>query len=402
MNFNFKKFNPFFILFTLLLIPFIAYFYRPDFIGFDPYGFLLLTCNANNAIGLTGIPLAIFSNLPCNFLILKADLFFLAFISGCFIIKLSQLFSPKQGWRASYLVFLSSVYVLEFSKLENEAFAFPLLFASAYFFFKGLKVVKGSRTNHAIAFALLVLAGLIWKGSIFYLIGYLLNLGFLIIALLPFLAIYFKGNFLYWKILFGHIMGSSLVSEDLPFKFHRHFALNPGIVGAVLNPVLAPQTILYFALGTLSSKYWILSLPFLTVGLVIVHQMLAETTKFKRKHDTFLDKIMEKAINFFEQNHTEVFAVIAIFSVIAVSQTILLGEPDSQDWDGIEFALSLDKNVSNSWDLGYWILWKGGQTESFQSPVNQKEFFPGQIAIIREDNNCTTLKSFEDVNVVRC
>ncbi len=402
MKFEFSKFNPFFILFTLLLIPFTAYFYRPDFIGFDPYGFLLLTCNANNVIGATGITYAIFSNLPCNFLALKAILFSLAFISGCFIIKLSQLFAPKQGWRAAYLIFLSSVYVLEFSKLENEAFAFPLLFASAYFFFKGLKVVKGSRKNHLTAFTLLILAGLIWKGSIFYLIGYLLNLGFLIIALLPFLAINFTGNFLYWKTLFGHIVGSNLVSENLPFKFHRHFALNPGLIGAILNPILAPQTILYFALGTLSSKYWILSLPFLTVGLVIVHEMLSETTKFKSKHSTFLDKIIEKAINFFEENHVIIFGLVAVFATIAITQTILLGEPDNQDWEAIDYALALDNNIGNSWSYGYWVLWKGGQTESFQSPENQKQFFPGQIAITQTDNNCVTLKRFEDVNVVRC
>lgn len=402
MNLEFSKYNPYIILFILLLIPFTAYFYRPDFLGFDPYGFLLLTCKANNIAAITGIPYSIFTVLPCNFLALKAILFTLAFVSGAFIIKLAKLFSPKHGWKASYLIFLSSVYVLEFSKLENEAFAFPLLFASTYLFFKGLKKTKNSRTNHATAFILLILAGLIWKGSIFYLIGYLLNLGLLLLALLPFLAIPFNGNFLHWKNLLGNIIGTNIVSEDLPFKFHRHFALNPGIVGAILNPILAPQTILYFALGTISSKYWILSLPFLTVGMVIVHQRLANSSKFESRHSTFLDKIFQKAINFFEENHAQIFAIVAIFSVIGVTQSVLLGQPTQDNWDGIEFALSLDENISNSWDLGYWILYRGGQTESYQSPANQKQFFPGQIAIIREDNNCTTLKSFKDVNVVRC
>ena len=402
MNWNFKKFNPYIILFTLLLIPFTAYFYRPDFIGFDPYGFLLLTCKTSNAAGITGIPYSIFTALPCNFLALKAILFTLAFISGCFIIKLSQLFSPKHGWRASYLIFLSSVYVLEFSKLENEAFAFPLLFASAYLFFKGLKTVKNSRTNYLTAFALLILAGLIWKGSIFYLIGYLLNLGLLLFALLPFLVISFEGNFLHWKGLLENIIGTSIISEDLPFKFHRHFALNPGLIGAILNPILAPQTILYFALGTISSKYWILSLPFLVTGLVIVHQRLFNSPKFESKHSTFLDKILQKAINFFEENHTQIFAIVALFTTIAVTQTVLLGEPTQENWNAIDYALTLDNNAGNDWSYGYWVLWKGGTTESYQSPYRQKQFFPGQIAITQLDHNCTTLKNFGDVNVVRC
>ncbi|GAG78402.1 unnamed protein product, partial [marine sediment metagenome] len=245
MTLNFSKYNSYIILFTLLIIPFIAYLYRPDFIGWDPYGFLLLTCKANNIAGITGIPHYIYTILPCNFIILKTILFSLAFISGCFIIKLSKLFSPKHGWRAAYLIFLSSVYVLEFSKLENEAFAFTLLFASTYFFFKGIKTVKNSRKNSIIAFALVIFAGLIWRGAIFYLIGYFLNISILIITLLPFLAIKFEGNFLYWKTLYGNIIGTTTISEDLPFKFHRHFALNPGLIGALLDPLLLPQTLLY-------------------------------------------------------------------------------------------------------------------------------------------------------------
>ncbi len=402
MTLDFSKYNPYIILFTLLIIPFIAYLYRPDFIGWDPYGFLLLTCKANNAVGITGIPHLIYTNLPCNFIILKTILFSLAFISGCFIIKLSKLFSPKHGWRAAYLIFLSPAYILEFSKLENEAFAFTLLFISVYYFFKSIKIVKNSRKNTIIAFTLVILAGLIWRGAIFYLIGYFLNISILIITLLPFLAIKFEGNFLYWKSLWENIVGTNMIAEDMPFKFHKHFALHPGLIGCFLDSLLLPQTLLYYALGTISAKYWMLSLPFLVVGLVIIHERLSNSPKFENKHNTILDKIFKKTINFFETNYEQIFSIVSIFCVIAITQTVLLGEPTQENWEGIEFALSLDKNVSNSWDLGYWIMWKGGQTESYQSPVNQKQFFPGQIAIIKEDNNCITIKKFSDFNVVRC
>ncbi len=402
MNFDFSKYNPYFILFVLLIIPFIAYLYRPDFIGFDPYGFLLLTCNANNAAGLTGITHAIFSNLLCNFITLKIMLFSLAFISGCFIIKTAKLFSPKHGWKASYLIFLSSVYVLEFSKLENEAIAFTILFASLYLFFKGFKIVKNSRKNHLTAFALVILAGLIWKGSIFYLIGYLLNISILIIALLPALTIPFKGNFLYWKSLLENIIGTNNIAENQPFKFHRHFALNPGLIGALLEPLLLPQTLLYFALGTASSKYWILTLPFLTIGMVIIHQKLSQSNKFESKHTTFLDKIFQKAINFFETNHSQIFAILSIFTVIAITQSILLNPPQQSDWEPIEYALSIDNNVNNDWSIGYWILWKGGTTQSYQSPQKQTPFFPGQIVVTQQDNNCSNIKTFEDFNVMQC
>ena len=144
--------NPYFLFFLLALIPFCAYFLRPDFLANDTYGFLALVCQNNNLVGASGIPLMLFSLLPCNILALKVLLFACCVVSGFFIIKMATLFSPKNGWRACYLLFLSSITILEFCKLEEEAFAFPFLFASVYFLFKGLKT--GKRIPYAMAFGL--------------------------------------------------------------------------------------------------------------------------------------------------------------------------------------------------------------------------------------------------------
>ncbi len=372
---------PFFLFFFLLLIPFLAYFARPDFVGMDSYGYLLMVCQNNTIAGVIGLPFYIFSLLPCNFLVLKAVLFALAFVSGCFIIKMAILFSPKNGWKAAYLVFLSSVPVLEFVKLENDQFAFPLLFASVYFFFKGIKT--GKRTPCIYCLILLIVAELIWKGAFFYLIGYALYIWPIWILLLPPMLIVPEwvgmiNKDFHIKSLIRLITYDYGIMENMPFKFHVHFLLNFGILGVVLDPLLMPMGLFLFILGVGSAKFWILSLPFLAVGMVL---------------------LLEKA----NYPLLEQIAVIAsALLILGLVQSVWLNPPNEEHWEAIDYALSIDKNVNNDWGMGYWVLWKGGTTESFMGSVRQQEFSAGEIVISDQNLDCAILEDFERVKVYRC
>ncbi len=385
--------NPYLIFFLLVLVPFFVYFLRPDFLANDTYGFLLLVCENNNVVGATGLPFLLFSLLPCNILALKVILFGCCVVSGWFIIKMAILFSPKNGWRACYLLFLSSITILEFCKLEEEAFAFPLLFASCYFFFKGLKT--GKRLPYFLAFGLLVPAGLLWKGAIFYLIGYGLNLGFILLALSPFFLIVFKGNDLHWRSLLEIVVRGWVVKEDLPFKFHAHFLLTFGLFGAILEPLLMPQALFFTALGLASAKFWPLSLPFLAVGLVLLPEKVEELRLLDE-----LPKRLQGLIKHFGLN--TVILIVSLFCVVGLAQSVWLAGPTQNEWSAINFALEIDNNANNDWGLAYFVLWKGGTTSSYQSPNKQQPFLPGQIVITQFDNNCSVLKTFGDVNVVQC
>jgi len=367
-----KKPNPFLLLFILLLIPFSVYFVRPDLIGNDGYGFLLFVCTGENIVGLAGVPLAIFSSFTCNLLAIKAVLFALAFISGCFILKFCEVFTDEWD-KAAYIIFLSSVFVLEFVKFENDQFAYPFLFASLYYFFKGM--TYGRRKSFAKSLILLGVAGLIWQGSIFYLFAYSFNAVALAVVSLPIIL---------WKRaeIVGAILRTFQIAEDMPMQFHLHFILNFGLFGAILEPILAYQALFLFGLGAFSAKFWILSLPFLVVGMILLLKRLEGLPHLK-------------------WFNVQTFAmVLAAFCLLGVAQSVWLNQPTESDWRALEFSQGLEEDVEVDWSMGYWARWYGIQTESYGSFHRQTDF--NGIAVTRQDLNCPTLKAFGEVRVVRC
>lgn len=362
--------SPFLIFFLLLLIPFTALFLRPDFVGFDTYGFLAITCQNSNVSEAAGIPFIAFRLLPCNFFALKVFLFALCFVSGAAVIKMATLFSPKNGWRASYLLFLSSTTVLEFSKLENDQLAFPLLFVSLYLFFKALK--KHDRAAGLDSLGLVFVAAAFWEGAVFYLIGYTLNVGILALFSIP-AIIFFRGK------IVSAVLRTVVVAEDLPFQFHIHFLANFGLLGAMLSPLLLPQAVFFFALGVASAKFWILSLPFLVVGAVLL-----------------LERIDRQRLN-------EIVFVIAVFSTFGLAQSVWLNPPQPYHWETIDYALEVgDNNINNDWGLGYLVKFRGGETESYMSPGQQQEFSVGQVIVSEQVLECPMLKEFGKAKVYKC
>ena len=365
--------RPLLFFFLLLLVPFTVCFLRPDFIGVDSYAHLLLTCKNNNVSGITGTSFSLFSVLPCNFMALKLLLFGCAAVSGFFIIQTCRLFSPKNYWLASILIFLSSTTVLEFTKLENDTFAIPFLFASIYFFYRGIKT--GSRKSWAACFGLLAPAAMLWTGAGFFLLAYALTVYLLWVFIIPVMLT--VGNFGVDSFL-GQVIRTNRVAEDLPFKFHVHFLLNIGVAGCILEPILLPQAAFFFMLGIASAKFWILSLPLLVVGLVRI-----------------LEEVKIPALTTF-------FLIASLVTVGALAQSVWLNPPTQDDWQAIDFALAVDGNANSDWGKGYWMRWKGGTTDSFGSVHRQTPFLDGQVVVTQRDTNCTVLKEFGTRKVVRC
>ena len=369
--------NPYLIFFLLLSIPFTVYAIRPDFAGVDTYGFLLLTCKGNTAAGITGLPKIIFEALPCNFLLLKTMLFFCAYASGCFIIALARLFSKENGGKLAWLLFLSPATVISFIPLENDALGFPFLFAAQFFFYKGL--IEKNKGFFVLALGLLGIGFLLWRGAIFYLLGFSLNVIAFWVFSIPIVLFY-------GQTLLGEIFRTNFIQEDLSFQFHYHYALVLGLTGALFNRLLCIQTLFYFALGTIAAKFWILSLPFLAVGLVL---------GLEKAQAIIIPK--QWKINLWQ-----VLGIISVFCLAGASQTAWFNEPTTEHWQAINYALSLDNNVNNDFGLGYWILWKEGVTQSYQSPYLERPLEPGQIFISEQDQNCTLLKDFNHAKVYKC
>lgn len=368
--------SPFFLYFILLLIPFSIYFFRPDFAGVDTYGFLLLVCNGDNYAGLQGFQLGFFSLLPCNFFLLKALLFFCALVSGWFVLLLASLFSKEWG-RMPWLLFFSPLAVLTFAQLENDQFAYPFLFASVYFFYR---VMIGKRWHDLlVSLALLVPAGLFWQGSIFFLLAYSLDFWLLLVLSIP--IVVFN-----WHSLLGVIVRTGIINEDLPFKFSQHLLLVFGVWPALFNHHLRLQTAFFFVLGMVSSKFWPLSLPFLGVGLLLGLEKLEEVVQ-KRWNSSIWPMV----------------TIISICCIVGATQSIYWHEPGPITWEAIDFALSLDQNVANDFGLGYWILWKNGKTENYQSVWRETIPKPKQVFVTEAETSCEIIRRFGEVlKVARC
>lgn len=269
------KLNPYFLFFALLLVPFIVYFARPDFAGVDSYGYLVQVCKNNGIIDETNLFNSALFLFPCNFLAIKATLFLCALFSGFAVIKMATLFSKKNGWRVSYLVFLAPVFVLEFIKFENEQFAYPLLFWSAYFFYLATK--KGGKKNFLCSFLLLGFAGMVWRGAIYYLIAFALTKAILFVPIA--VAALIPNSPIYWTTILGNAFRTSVVFEDAPFHSLTYlFALNLGLMGIIfLEWSLLAPTIMLFFLALASAKFSILVVPFLAVGLVKAYDRLEKS-----------------------------------------------------------------------------------------------------------------------------
>jgi len=359
---------------ALLAIPFSAYLLRPDLIGNDGYGFLLFVCRENNLIGLDGLSFLAFSAIPCSIIAIKALLFGLAAITGCVIIEFAWLFSPKNGWLAAYLLFLTSVFVMEFTIFENDQLAYPLLFCSLLLFFRGIRCEKWKRTNFALCLLCLGIGTLLWNGGVFFLVAYSLTIWLFLIASIPLLL--WKGKELFGLVVFGN----NLISENQPFQFHMHYLLNFGIMGLLFEPLLLYQGLFFYTLGMAADKFWVLSVPFLIVGMIIG-----------------LEKADKEWLN-------HIVMIVSFITVFGLAQSVWLNPPTQAHWQAIDYAIeAADGNrIGNDWGMGYWVLWAGGDTNSYMSPERQEAFSPGEITVSGQDLNCLPLRRFGPAAVYRC
>ncbi|HUW07352.1 MAG TPA: hypothetical protein VMW01_13965, partial [Williamwhitmania sp.] len=169
---------------AVIILPFLFYLARPNLEGADSYYYLNQVCG-NNPVWTEGVVQTIlFSGISCSQFNTKLILLFCFGVSVFAIALLGELFDEKEGWLAGvFAVGLGPLLFWEFIKFENDQLAYPFLFFAVYFFF-AWKIEK--KWEQLVASALLmVLAGLIWGGSFYWLVGLSLSA----LQLLPLVAI---------------------------------------------------------------------------------------------------------------------------------------------------------------------------------------------------------------------
>lgn len=318
---------------AIIFLPFLFYFARPNLEGADSYYYLNQVCGNNPVWAENFLQTFIFGILPCSHLTSKLILLF-AFGASVFAIAfLGELFDKKEGWLAGVMaVGLGPLLFWEFIKFENDQIAYPMLFWALYFFYKW-KMQK-NRKDLVISTALLVVAGLIWGGAFYWLLG-------LSLSALPFLPIvafvlFFQGRDVLSPLL------------DTGSSYETFFLLGIVWLGLLIIGYLhikkayAKQMLFATAIMLLNAKYGLIVLPYLAVS----------TSLWMAKRKPFFK---------------ETVFLIAIM-LAGVWGFLSLGMPPMEyQLDAIDYALEQDNNISNDWDLGYWIMSKGGETVSYGS-----------------------------------
>ena len=76
--------------------------------------------------------------------------------------------------------------------------------------------------------------------------------------------------------------------------------------------------------------------------------------------------------------------------------------PLDYQWEAVEFALQESERpgITNDWDLGHWIYYKGGRTSQIAGP--QDFNISKGIILSRKELPCPVLKEFNELKVYRC
>ena len=364
------------IIFILAAIPFAFYtIFRTDLVGYDSYAFYSQACGKFELSGTPIIADLLLKNIPCNIYTIKGTLFALFFVSLLGIASLGTLFHKEKGYLAALFSFLAPTLFFHAIRLENDQLAYPILIWATYFYYKaGITKVK---KYDLYALTLVVFAAGFWQGAIYFLLAFALTSIIFAIPAITAIAIY-------WKDLIGNTLPIATVNEAQPLIGLTHiFGLCFGF--AMLPTMLYPQTMIFLVLLLLQQKFAWMIIPLLSIGILMFY---TNPKLDKTKWTSFAKSVLVSA---------------AICCMVAWSLSASEQAPHSHTWNAIDYALEqTDDNVlQNDWDLGYFIIHKGA-TPSQYGGGQQADFTKG-IAITKfNQNNCTTIKEFGDLNVVKC
>ena len=364
------------VIFLLAAIPFAIYtILRPDLAGYDSYAFYSQACGNFTLKGTPIIADLLLKNIPCNIYAIKGILFTLFFATLLGIASLGSLFHAKKGWMAAIFSFLAPVLFFHAIRLENDQLAYPILIWATYFFYKS-RITKNKKYD-LYALALLILAAGFWQGAIYFIIAFALSSIILAAATIPTILIF-------GQQIIGKTLPIAGVYESQPFNGLAHiFALAFGF--SLLPKIMWPQAAMFFVLLLIQAKFAWMITPLLAVGILMFY---VNPKLEKNKIANFAKGCML----------TAAIACMVVWGLSASEQA-----PHSHTWNAVEYAIAQtpDGNIQNDWDLGYFIIHKGGTPSAYGGGT--KVPFTKGIAITKFDQeNCVTLKQFEDLNVVEC
>ena len=338
-----NQIQKFLISYFVSLIAFFGLLFRKNIPFFDSYAYLV---NPSNSV-YTPLADLFYGFWPLSnpVLGLFGLVLITVLISVFFLNKIGKIFSKKYYYFFSIIFFtLSPIAITEFSKLENDVLAFPILIASTYFFFKYLK--QKNMKSLLCSFFLIGLACLFWSPSIFLIVFFLLiwpiKYGwFFALVLLNFFIFTPLKNVLIWN--FG-------IVELTPFASGTMLMT----IFPMLIAIILPQHPQLKKIGVV----WVLLLGLLFPKLIIFTLILGIPYLF------YVILNYKKTNPEFQKNLKKKLMYLCLFFCVLNFVVIMNESPTNQEIELIQKYQDWNGPISNSWTWGYPLIYYGYDTNS--------------------------------------
>jgi len=369
-----------------MLILFVPLIIRglPSF-GMDSFAFI------NYVYGITStlptqtpfLATAIFNVLPPNLIVIHSLLIFIAVITMLIWKNIGELYSKTYGWLASLILISCPFFLNVFFRLEDDIFAIPFISLAFYFGYKYKKISDETGMGYfwlaALTLIMILIAGLFWKFSIYFIFLFLIITKFNPTFVLATLG----AIFVFQEKLISGVLPSLVVSENYPvvgfislgfllIYFLKNFKTND------------PEDWFVIILLFLNFKFIFLAVPVLTVKII---QGISKHNKNKVSR---LIKVI----------------VIGVGVFILVGGVNLLVATPSRDIDELfSIAYEVKEHTNNklpilaNWDFGYYFaFWDKEPKKFYGSQYNDIKNYKGHIIIANKKTDLTKKcpKAFEN------
>ena len=366
----------FFILFLACFAIFSLYLLTDKPInGADSYAYLGTLHGTMKDFTWTDSEGFIFQFLPYNILVLKIVLFLLFFASILIISFWGELFNKEYGWMTGLFTMLTPVLIGFSTLLENDQFAIPLIFLFGYLVTKA-HFEKESRTKSLILASIaLLMAILLWKGSVLMAI-IMLPIELLLLPPIIIIGIAFYKRFSEQILSQMHFFNA--VAEQQPLAAFGYIWIL--WAGAFFLPkILILPAIISFVLLLIAVKYSFFIIPFLAIGFMQCYAKVNQRTR-------------------------DFLVYLLVVFILVWALWIIWQFPSANDLKAVDYAIAVSKdgNIQNSWDLGWYIKAAGGQTRFVAGAVKDYNFHGTFLMHNDENIPCKIVKNFERLTVYNC
>lgn len=359
------------------MLPVIGFFFRTGFLGYDSYYFLKEVCGYNPLFSFNVNPLfdILISVLPCNELLLKTVLVMLFWASLIAIYAIGSLFGKKEAIMLTIFTGITPIIMNNSFKLENDSFAFPIMFIGVYFFLKYLLNKKQKKLDLLTSIGFIGTATLIWGGAIFYLIPFAIAEPLLLIITIPILAMFSSE-------LITSVIPRLQISENHPIKGITNFMfyivfIMFGSGKKIIDFYFPLITIFFILLGIINPKFMILGIPFYALAILKIW----ESATPERKKAILLLAI---TLNIAWAGSLFFHTTQPLYQELVASEEI------------VEYSEQTGKPIKNDWGYGHLIRYYGGETPYHSTfPNIDLNGHSESVILSRREMDCEKIKQYD-------